>query len=128
MVAARNARLETSGTTRPVSVHQQQEKGRPSRTALSVLGYFKCLEIPANTDGEVTAHHVFALGDAAKDRPRVSGRSDGIWGDGGEGILHVEIGRHGRAIVEGDLPGEGEVHGAEAGIIGLGKVGLAGSE
>src|SRR5689334_19130875 len=76
-----------------------------------------CLEVSANTDGEVPAHHVFALGDTAKDRAGVSGRSDGIWGDRVEGVLHVEIGGHGRAVAHGELPGEGEVHCAEAGII-----------
>src|SRR5579863_10395146 len=107
---------------------QHKEKGRQQKLApFSFTQTARGLQIPANTDGEVAAHHVFACGDSAKDRPRVSGRSHGIWGNGVEGVLHVEVGGHDRAVAEGDLLGEGEVHGAEAGILWLGIVSLSSS-
>src|SRR5579872_680863 len=77
-------------------------------------------EFAAHADGEVAAHDVFALRDI--DATRVSGRSGDIRRDGIEGVLHVEKCRQGRAVVQGDLLGKGEVKRGEGTNRGHGKV------
>src|SRR5882757_11075346 len=80
--------------------HNAKKQGVPFGTPCEFWRYSVGSEIAANTDDEIAAHQVFANRDV--DATRVSARSNDIRGDGIEGILHVEICRHGRAVVQAD--------------------------